>query len=131
MNYLSNRRLAKVTSHWVCEIRKITEFPALFLVLPLFSRRIKTDIKQIECQIIFSANIYLFKVKNMKTRERFEIVQSNIYVIFTLEKLRKKYFHSNLQITYILRKWLRYSYNYVKLLTGCRIPKNLKFIFLS
>ena len=32
MNYLSNRRSVKVTSHSVCEIRKITEFPALLLV---------------------------------------------------------------------------------------------------
>ena len=32
MNYLSNQRLAKVTSHWVCEIRKITEFASLLLV---------------------------------------------------------------------------------------------------
>ena len=36
MNYLSNRRLAKVTSHSVCEIRKITEFPALVLVKSCF-----------------------------------------------------------------------------------------------
>ena len=32
MNYLSNRRLVKVTSHSVCETRKIKEFPALLLV---------------------------------------------------------------------------------------------------
>ena len=31
-NYLSNRRLAKVISHWVCKMRKIIEFPTLFLV---------------------------------------------------------------------------------------------------
>ena len=31
INYLSNRRLAKVTFHWVCEIREITKFPALLL----------------------------------------------------------------------------------------------------
>ena len=38
MNYLINRRLAKVTSHWVCKIRKKLEFPTLLLVkscLPL------------------------------------------------------------------------------------------------
>ena len=32
MNYLINRRLAKVTSHWVCKIRKKLEFPTLLLV---------------------------------------------------------------------------------------------------
>ena len=32
MNYLSNRRLAKVTSHWVCKIRNKLEFPALLFV---------------------------------------------------------------------------------------------------
>ena len=32
MNYLSNRRLAKVKSHSVWEMRKITEFPARILV---------------------------------------------------------------------------------------------------
>ena len=32
MNYFSNWRLAKFTSHLVCEIRKITEFPELLLV---------------------------------------------------------------------------------------------------
>ena len=32
LNYLSNRRLVKVTSHSVWEIRKITEFLALLLV---------------------------------------------------------------------------------------------------
>ena len=42
----------------------------------MFSRHIKRDIKRVECQIIFSPNIYLFKVNNRKTRERFEIVQS-------------------------------------------------------
>ena len=31
-NYLSNRRLAKVIYNWVCKMRKITEFPTLFLV---------------------------------------------------------------------------------------------------
>ena len=34
MNDLSNGRLAKVTFHLICEIRKITEFPALLLVKP-------------------------------------------------------------------------------------------------
>ena len=32
MNYFSNRRFAKVTSHWVWETRKITEFSALLFV---------------------------------------------------------------------------------------------------
>ena len=32
MNYLSNRRSVKVTSHSMYEIRKITEFPVLLLV---------------------------------------------------------------------------------------------------
>ena len=36
MNYLSNRRLAKVTLHSVREIRKIAEFPALLLVKSCF-----------------------------------------------------------------------------------------------
>ena len=45
--------------------KKITGFSALLLAF-------KTDIKRIECQIIFSANIYLFKVNNRKTRGRFD-----------------------------------------------------------
>ena len=32
MNYLSNRRFAKITSHSVCKTRKIAEFPALLLI---------------------------------------------------------------------------------------------------
>ena len=32
INYLSNRRLAKVKSHWVCKVRKKLEFPTLLLV---------------------------------------------------------------------------------------------------
>ena len=76
MNCLSNWRLAKVASCWVCEIRKIAEFAALLLVNPSSSRHIKTDIKQVECHIIFSVNIYLFKVNIRKTSERFEIVQN-------------------------------------------------------
>ena len=34
MNDLSNGRLAKVTFHLMCEIRKITEFLGLLLVKP-------------------------------------------------------------------------------------------------
>ena len=61
MNYFSNRRLAKVIYHSACEIRKVTEFPTL---LPFKSclPPVETDIKRIECPIIFPANIYLFKV---------------------------------------------------------------------
>ena len=36
MNYLSNRRLAKVTSHWVCKTRKVTKFPPLLLAESCF-----------------------------------------------------------------------------------------------
>ena len=46
------------------------------LLLPSSSRHIRTDIKRIECQMIFPANICLFKVKNRKTRRRCEKVQS-------------------------------------------------------
>ena len=45
--------------------------------MPFSSSHIKTDIKRIEFQIILSANIYLFKISNMKIRERLEIVQIN------------------------------------------------------
>ena len=78
MNYLSNRRLAKVKSHSVCEIRKIMEFPTLLLVKSCFPPvdTLKQISNELECQIIFAANIYLFKVTNRKTRKRCEIVQS-------------------------------------------------------
>ena len=36
VNYLSNRRLAKVTSHWVCKIRKVTKLPPLLLIESCF-----------------------------------------------------------------------------------------------
>ena len=70
-----NRRLAKVASPGVWEIRKITEFPAVLLfkscLLP-----VETSKEMNECQITFSSNIYLLKVNNRKTKGRFEIVQS-------------------------------------------------------
>ena len=47
MNYLSNSRLARVTCHWVCEIRKITELPALLFVMSYLPH---VNVKRIECQ---------------------------------------------------------------------------------
>ena len=41
--------------------------------------------------------------------------------MFTLEKLRKKCFHSNLHITHILRRWLHY--NYVQLSAALNLPR--------
>ena len=67
---------AFVTSHSVCEIRKIPRIASSW-VLASSNRHIKTDIKRIECQIVFLAYIYLFKVNNRKTRKKCKIVQSS------------------------------------------------------
>ena len=94
MNYVSNLRVAEVTSHWVCEIRKITEFPVLFLVkssfppvdtlkqMSWFQTNIillyHADIKGPEWEILSPENIYLFKVNNRKSKEKVQNISKLI-----------------------------------------------------
>ena len=59
----------------VCKIRKTLEFPTLLLVKSCLLV-VDTDIRQIECLIIFPANICLFKVNYKKTTKSCEVVQS-------------------------------------------------------
>ena len=75
MNYLSNQRLAKVASPWVCEITNIMELSALLLVKsclpPVDTYKYQTN----RMADNFPADIYLFKVSNRKTRKRCEALQ--------------------------------------------------------
>ena len=62
----------------MCKITKKIGIPyiASCYVLPSSSGHIKTDIKRIECLVIFPANICLFKINNRKTKKRCEVVQN-------------------------------------------------------